>query len=158
MSTPNRSSGFTLLELLLAGLMMALLATIAVPSYKTYMLRSNRAVGQGMLSNLVIQQELQFLRSGRYASDFSMVLGSDNSNADYFFLSRSGQIAKALNGNGASIYKVELLDASATAFVLSATTIGDQAKDKDCAVLMLVSSGQKTASASQDGDASNCWR
>ena len=146
------------MELLLVGVMIAVLATVAIPTYRTYLLRSNRTLGQGVLYDLVSRQELQFLRNGKYASELPVLMGSDNSNAQHFFLSRNGHIAKTLDGSGTSIYKIELLEASTTSYLLSATAVGDQANDKDCEVLTLASSGQKNATASRSGNASNCWR
>jgi len=151
-------SGFTLLELLIAGMILAVLAAIAVPSYQNHVLRSNRALAQGMLSDLSLKQEARALHQGRYATDLSILLGSDNSNTTHFFSNRRGQISKTLNGNGSSIYKIELLDPSAISFTLRATAVGRQENDMDCKTFTLTSVGQRTAAAFNGADSPRCWK
>ncbi|MES2491536.1 MAG: type IV pilin protein [Pseudomonadota bacterium] len=151
-------TGYTLLELLIAGMIMAVLTAIAVPSYQGHVMRSNRALAQGMLSDLSLKQEAQALQHGQYAVDISALLGSGNTNATHFFLNRHSQISKALNGNGASIYKIELLEPSAASFTLRATAVGTQEKDKDCRMFTLTSVGLKSAVAFNDANSPQCWR
>ncbi|PTU33246.1 type IV pilin protein [Stenotrophobium rhamnosiphilum] len=154
----KHQSGFTLLELLIAGMIMAVLTAIAVPNYQSYVLRSNRALAQGMLSDLSGKQEAQALNQGKYATNLSALLGSNNTNATHFFLNRQGQISKTLNGSGSSIYKIELLDPSAASFTLHAAAVGTQEKDKDCRTFALTSVGQKSATAFNGATSARCWR
>ena len=142
---------------MLVGAMIVLLTMIAIPSYKSYVLRSHRALSQVMLLELAAKQEAQALQKGRYATALTSLVGSENSNANNFFLNRKGQITKTLNGMGDSIYVIELLDASATSFLLSATALGDQANDKNCAVITLASNGPKSARNDRGENSASCW-
>lgn len=157
MPPQNQCSGHTFLEVMLVSVMIVLLSMVAIPSYKSHVLRSQRALSQGMLLDLASKQEAQALRKGRYATALSALVGSDHSNASHFFLNRQGQITKTLNGMGASIYKVELLNASENSFLLRATALGEQAKDKACAVLTLASSGEKGAQSHRGENPPHCW-
>jgi type IV pilus assembly protein PilE len=69
MSPRTRTSGFTLIELLVAVVIIAILAAVALPSYRQYMIRSNRESTQGELLQLASLQEKIFLNSGGYTNN-----------------------------------------------------------------------------------------
>ena len=57
MSLPHRPRGFTLIELMIAVAVIAILAAIAWPSYANYVLRSKVRLAQGDLAALVANVE-----------------------------------------------------------------------------------------------------
>jgi type IV pilus assembly protein PilE len=63
---PDRSSGFSLIELMVAVVIVAILAAIAVPSYSSYVVRGSRAAAQTQLLELASLQEKIFLNSNAY--------------------------------------------------------------------------------------------
>lgn len=65
----TRSRGFTLIELMIAVAIIALLAAIAVPSYKSYIVRSNRAAAQAVLMDIAQRQQQYLLDNRSYAPD-----------------------------------------------------------------------------------------
>ena len=66
----NKSArGVTLIELMVVILVLAILASIAVPSYRRYVMRSNRTEATAALLQLRIAQEKFFLQNGQYADD-----------------------------------------------------------------------------------------
>jgi type IV pilus assembly protein PilE len=69
MSPRNRTNGFTLIELLVAVAIIVILAAIALPSYRQYVIRSNREAAQGELLQLASLQEKIFLNSGGYSNN-----------------------------------------------------------------------------------------
>ena len=56
--------GFTLVELMITVLVIGILATVALPSYKEYIIRSNRAAAQSEMMNIA-NREQQFLTADR---------------------------------------------------------------------------------------------
>ena len=65
----GRTSGFTLVELMIACAVVAILAAIAVPSYAVYMKKSRRGNAEATLMDIA-QREQQYLLDARtYAPD-----------------------------------------------------------------------------------------
>lgn len=151
-----QQSGFTLLEIVFAGIVLCILASFAIPNYQSHVLRSHRALAKTTLSDLAAQQESAFLRQGHYATDFSSLVGSDHTNSQHFFIDKRGHISKQLD-HGASIYKVELLNSTPTFFMLRATAVGHQTRDKACLKFGLTSLGQRSSGSSTDEESKTCW-
>jgi type IV pilus assembly protein PilE len=63
----QRMSGFTLIELMIAMAIVALLAVVAFPSYQSYIQRGIRSSGQQYLMDLVQREEQYFLDNRAYA-------------------------------------------------------------------------------------------
>lgn len=63
----HHSKGFSLIELLVAMIIVGILAAIAVPSYNSYMVRSSRAAAQTELLEMASQQEKIYLNSSAYS-------------------------------------------------------------------------------------------
>lgn len=59
-------TGFTLIELILTLAIIALLATLAYPSYRDAALKGRRAEGRTALTDFLQQQERYFTQHGRY--------------------------------------------------------------------------------------------
>ena len=68
MKVASRAAGFTLIELMIVLAVVALLTTLAYPSYERHLLRGNRSVGQAFLLDLAQRQE-QFLLDRRRYTD-----------------------------------------------------------------------------------------
>jgi type IV pilus assembly protein PilE len=69
----QRTRGFTLVEILVVMVIVAILAAIAVPSYRQYVVRSNRSAAQSQMMDIA-NREQQFLLADRaYADKASLV-------------------------------------------------------------------------------------
>ena len=63
----HRTKGFSLIELMIAVAIVAILASIAYPSYQNYVIRSNRADAKQVLLNLSSLQGQYMLDNRTYA-------------------------------------------------------------------------------------------
>lgn len=64
-----KQRGFSLVELMVALAIVGILATIAVPSYSSYKIKTSRAAVQTELMQLAVVQEKIYLNSSAYASN-----------------------------------------------------------------------------------------
>ncbi len=125
----KNSRGFTLIELMIVGAIVAILAIIAIPSYLTYVRQSRRASAETTLQQIGLLEE-------RYRADNSSYLAASNS---------SWPVALGCNPNQnscnrlSSYYSFEVTaTAGATSggsttpsvYVAKATASGDQLNDK----------------------------
>lgn len=149
------SKGFTLVEVVVTVAIVALLATVAVPSYRNYVLRTNRTVAKSALVDLAARQETYFVNYKRYATSLSALSLSA-------YLSKDGSTAST---QGSAIYQLSVAahstscpasgTASATSYTVLATPVGTvQTKDTTCGTLCLTSTGIRKAS----GSATDCWQ
>lgn len=150
MSAFGRERGFTLIELMIAVAIVALLASIAIPSYQNYVTRSNEAVAKSFLSEVASRQQSFYNDRRRFATTLTE-LGYAAASMP---LDRSGQPDAAATR---PIYSVLVRNGSATAraFVLDAVPQGVQATNSKCGTLSINAQGVRSASGSL-GDA--CWK
>ena len=131
-----RTRGVTLIELVIAMAVVAILAAIAFPSYQEQMRKTRRADGKAELMETAQQLERCYTRFSRYNDGNCGVALPFNSSEGYYVVS-----AAAI---------------TASAFTLDATPQGAQANDTRCGVLRLTSTGQQ-GSQGQSTDANECW-
>jgi len=122
-----RCRGITLLELMITVSIIAILASIAYPSFQAHMLKSRRAEALEHLLSAQLKQEEQRVTSGSYTTDFSKLGGAS---IDHYTF--------ASTVSGAS-------------YTLTATAKSGspQANDSGCTSLTLNQQDQKTPA--------NCW-
>lgn len=152
------SAGFTLLELMIAVVIVAILASIALPSYRSYVLRSNRAVVRAMLVDLAAKQEVEALKSGTYDTTFNYYLrGADatmNTGLTTFYITSNGTTQATATAQ--STYEIRLTTSSPAAatrsFMLTATAMNGQTQDTDCSSLSINAAGQRLPAGG-----STCW-
>ena len=126
--THQQTRGFTLIELMVVVTIVAILAAIALPSYRQYVIRGNRVAAQSAMMDIANRQK-QFLIANRaYASEAT--------------LTASGY---SLPTDVAANYDPSIAVGSGTvpSFTITFTAIGGQVSDGD---LTLNSEGVKTPS------------
>src|SRR5213595_20471 len=68
---PHRMRGMTLIELMVVVAIVAILASLAVGSYRRYMLRANRTDATAALLRIQVAEEKFFLQNNVYTIDLS---------------------------------------------------------------------------------------
>jgi len=61
-------AGFTLVELMIAVVIVGLLAAIAIPSYQEYIRRGNRSAAQAFMTSVAQKEEQYLLDARQYAT------------------------------------------------------------------------------------------
>ena len=124
MTTPTRadrskSRGFTLIELVIALAIVAILVRIAFPSYQAYVVRSSRQAAQSELVALANAQEKIFLNDNAYVFDPATSVKKAYTGKSDGGLGVTSEKSK----DGRYKYSVA---ATATTFTLTATPTGAQ--------------------------------
>jgi type IV pilus assembly protein PilE len=141
-----RSGGFTLIELMITIAIVALLASIAIPSYSSFIARGKRADARG-----------QLLQAAQYMQRFYAA-------NDAFNTSRSGQaIADSMPtplqrapAEGVQVYTLSI-NATSAAYTLTMAPSGTMASDP-CASFILNSAGVRSVSGAATKTRDECWK
>lgn len=156
LAIPGAPAGFTLVELIIAVAIAGLLAAVALPAYRSQVLRTHRTVAKTALVEAASRQESYFIGHKTYATSLAALQLKA-------YLARDG--SQADSSTGEAIYQLSIGarttgtcpatgSATAAGYTIVATPVGTQTRDSDCATLCLTSNGIKLASA---GTAANCW-
>jgi len=138
-SGPGAASGagFTLIELMIVILIIGVLATIAIPQFQDYQLKSRRSEATRTLLQIAALQEQYFLDNRSYTDDFTdlnfPVAGTVTTESGY--------------------YAITIAVPDPYTYTLTATPQGPQANDTQCATLTLDNQGVR----GHTGTAGSCW-
>lgn len=140
----KRQTGFTLIELIVAMVIVAILLAIAVPGYTDSVRRSRRTDATKELARYQAAQERYMTNCNSYATAMN--------NNQSTCTGLGGPLATPTTENG--YYRISMV-ATATTFTLTATPLGDQVKDTGCATLTLNQQGVKGSTGS--APTAKCW-
>lgn len=138
-------AGTTLLELMVVLVVVAILATIAVPGYRHHVLRTYRVEAKNALLALAAAQERFHLVHRTYAAHSQLVapppdgLGLQPATA-------GGRYTIAIDAG-----------ADAATFLATATATGAQLADTACASFTIDAAGRRSARRRDGGAAPACW-
>ena len=139
-----RNKGFTLIELMIVIVVVAILTAVALPAYQNSVLKSNRSAAKGVLFNVASRLEQFFINSKEYTDDLEE-LGLPAA----YYIDNQSDVAPAASG----IYLINLSTVGG-GYSISAVPQKFQAKDKQCGTFTLTDLGVKTATGSL---AAQCW-
>ncbi|WP_136255860.1 type IV pilin protein [Onishia niordana] len=138
----GRQRGFTLIELMIAVAIIAILASIAYPSYQRYVTDTWRTRAAACLSELAQGMERRYTETFSYRNDTQPL--------------PSAECVSELDN--ANRYTLAFADKEPTAqtFEIEATPKGPQAPDAECGTLSLDQTGQ-TSISSKSGTVAQCF-
>ena len=144
-----RAAGFTLIELMIVVVIVAVLLIVAIPTYLSQMRESRRTEARDYLVELASREERYYATQNSYTPTAS--------NLGYAGFGSGNPV-----GSGYYYITVTIPDPNiaAPSYLLTATPVAGKGQDKDtyCASFTVESNGKRTAtnSASAD-DSSYCW-
>ena len=138
MGFKRSTAGFTLIEVLVVSILVAIIAAIALPVYQQQMREARRAEARRMLLDVMNREHRFFADNSVYTTSITTSLNFSP--------------AESENGH----YALTAAITTATGqmqMTLTATPQGGQATDTDCATLTLSTTGAKDST----GGGSKCW-
>ncbi len=133
----RRHKGITLVELMIVIGVVAILVSLAVPSYRGFVLRSNRSEAINEVLDLAACQERIYIKLNQYDTDRCE--------------------ASALSTNG--LYQLGMTTSNANQnYTITATPQGSQTSDT-CGNLTLTDQGVRNVSVTSDtAKIATCWK
>ena len=130
----TRAGGFSLVEMMVVVAIIAILGTVAYPSYRDHMRRSNRSEGHAMLLDGAARQERFFTENNTYSGG----IGGTSEHGYY-------QLSSTVTGGGAG-------------YTMEVQAQGGQLDDTQCRRMQYTSAGQKRAFDVGNNDTTGtCW-
>ena len=140
MNSSTKSTGFTLIELMIVVAIIAVLAAIAYPSYNNHVTKTRRAAAAACL--LENQQLLE-----RYFTTKLTYVGSAVT-----------QCANGLDAHYQVAFSVPPTQNTPRSYTITATPQGQQAaRDTKCKALSLSNVGARTVSGTLSSTPAQCW-
>lgn len=137
----GRSAGFTLIELMIVVAIVGVLAAVAYPNYREYVMKGNRSDAKASLTRSAQELTRCFTSFNRYDHDDC----AEAALYDAAYVSTEGYYALTAVINP-------------TTFVLTATAAGTQLADTNCTTFTLSNTGARTAATSTSADSTaRCW-
>ncbi len=144
----SKQSGVTLIELLIAIVLVAIISASAYPSYTQYVVRAKRTAGKSVLLQVADRQQQYFMDNKRYATSLTTLGYQENP----FMVGDDGDYV--VMGDVDRVYMIAMAAPTPTSYVLIAIPQMMMAsKDNQCAILFLLNTGQKGSTGGGD----RCW-
>lgn len=137
-------AGFTLIEILVAVTILAIIAAIALPIYQDKIYKGRRADAKTALADLGNRMERYYAQNNTYAT---ATIASGVSTTDV--------LASAASAGTTYTLSIVSAGTTATTWTIQAAPTGAQSSDTLCGTLSLTSTNVKTISGT--GTASQCW-
>jgi type IV pilus assembly protein PilE len=151
----KNQAGFTLIELMIVVVIVGILASVAIPSYTSYITDARRQGAVQEMLKIASSQEQHFMDNKAYASslvDLGYVAGTVGMDV-------SGAIVGATDASAVYNFTISSTTNSTSgiirAYTVSAIPKASQLdRDTECATLTLTEAGAKTAAGVTSNE---CW-
>lgn len=136
--------GVTLMELMVVIVILGILASVAVPSYRRYLLRSQRTEAMRTLMRIQTAQEKFMLQYNAYTDNLT---DAPPDGLGFTGTTDTGKYALSLTSENDGV------------FVATATAREGQRDDKECATLTINQAGTRGATNKEGKpNTAACWR
>lgn len=147
-ASAHKQHGVTLLELMVVAAIIAMLSSVAYPSYMRYVVNSKRTAATSALMRVADRQQQFFMDNKTYANDMTDL----GFGADPYVITDDGSSAAA--GDPESVYSISLANVAATTYTITAAPLhGQLSRDTKCGSLTLDQAGTRGSSTGAD----DCW-
>ena len=147
MKHPARVSqaGISMIEILIALVIISILGAIAYPSYKDRVYSGRRAEAKTALSDLATRLESYYAKTNTYAT---ATIGTG---------AATDVLSTGTTSQGFYTLTIDPLNTTATAYRIVAAPVGVQAGDTKCGSLSLTSANVKGIGTGATGTVATCW-
>ena len=118
----KKQAGVTLIELVIVVIIVGILAAIAIPSYRQYVIKGNRRAAQALMMDIANRERQYFIGSREFASKADLAYSLPTDVSDNY------------------TYDIALVAGPPPTFTITFTAIGGQVSDGN---LTLTSEGDK---------------
>jgi type IV pilus assembly protein PilE len=153
----RRTRGFTLVELIVAMVILATLAAIAIPSYTNYVLKSHRTEAKTALLDMASLEERYFSTQNLYSQN-PPDLGYTGSVGNPFPVGSGYYSITTLVANPPVAPTATIPGGTPATYTITATAVGQQANDTSCATFSINQAGQQTATGTDSNANVDCWQ
>lgn len=148
MKSHSLQRGVTLIELIVVMIIVGILAAVAIPTYRQYVMRSQRSDAKDALLALATQQERYYLQCNTYATAIAAATNCGAGELQGAAVSKNGWYGLAIDA------------ADATSYTVTATAVAgeNQFQDTACRSFSVTDRGIRTALDDGGGDnTATCW-
>jgi type IV pilus assembly protein PilE len=141
----RRSRGFTMIEMMIALVVVAVLAAIAYPNFRQSIINGRRADGATALTDLANRMERYYAQNNTFAT---ATIATGTAATDVLAAAASGQ----------GFYTLSITAQAQHTFTIRATRAGAQTADTKCGDFTLTSAGVKGLVNNATGfTVARCW-